>query len=87
VAVSSLFGNQIAVFFVSLAVVLFLWFFRPPVGMGAPWSDILGYFNILDHYYSFFQGMIDMKDVTYFLSLTALGLFVGTVSVQTRRWR
>jgi len=31
-------------------------------------------------------GTINLSDVVYYLSLTALGLFTGTVAIETRRW-
>lgn len=88
VAVSALFANQIAAFFVSLAIVLAIWLIRPqsevPTGLG---NQVLSYLNFIDHYLTFFRGTIDLSDVVYYLSLTALGLFLGTVFVEIRRWR
>jgi ABC-2 type transport system permease protein len=88
VVISSLFTNQIAAFFVSLAVVLLLWFIRPPdSATGGVWNEILTNINFVDHYLNFYRGIIDLKDVFYYLSLTALGLFMGTVIIEARRWR
>jgi hypothetical protein len=33
------------------------------------------------------NGTINLGDIVYYLSLTALGLFVGTTAVEIRRWR
>jgi hypothetical protein len=33
------------------------------------------------------RGRIELGDVVYFISLTALGLFVGTRAIEMRRWR
>jgi hypothetical protein len=33
------------------------------------------------------KGIINLGDIVYFLSLTALGLFVGTTAIEIRRWR
>jgi hypothetical protein len=36
---------------------------------------------------NFYKGTIDLSDIVYYLSLTALALMLGTVSVEMRRWR
>jgi ABC-2 type transport system permease protein len=86
--ISSLFNNQIVVYFISLAVVLALWFVTQlsstTQNLG---TQVLTYLGYIDHFYSFFQGTIDLSDVVYYLSLTSLGLFLGTVSIEMRRWR
>ena len=88
VGISSLFSNQIAAFFVSLAVVLLFWIVRPAAsGTGSLGVELLSYMNFVDHYLSFYQGIIDLSDVIYYVSLTAVGLFLGTVSIEIRRWR
>ncbi len=88
VFISSLFSNQIVTFFVSLLVVLFLWFVSQIAGSsGGLGNTLLTYFGYIDHFYSFFQGTINLSDVVYYLSLTSLALFLGTVAVEMRRWR
>jgi ABC-2 type transport system permease protein len=89
VAVSSLFANQIAVFFATLGIYLVLWLIGIPTqAMGAGGGELVRYLDITEHFYNtFYQGIIDLSDVIYFLSLTALALFLGSVSVETRRWR
>jgi ABC-2 type transport system permease protein len=89
VAVSSLFSNQIAVFFATLGVYLILWLVGlPSQAMGAMGGQLLKYLDLSDQFYStFFQGIIDLSSVTYFVTLTALALFLGTMSVDSRRWR
>lgn len=89
VAVSSLFANQIAVFFATLGIFLVLWLIGIPTQvMGAGGGELLRYLDLTEHFYNtFYQGIIDLSDVIYFLSLTALALFLGSVSVETRRWR
>ncbi len=87
VGISALFNNQIAAFFVTLAVVLFLWFFRLPTSTTGVVKDIAANINFIDHYVTFYRGVIDIKDIAYYLSMTALGLFLGVVAVEVRRWR
>ena len=90
VAMSSFFSNQIAAFFATLAIFLMLWMIGAPAQiMGSSGgATFLSYFDISEHFYnSFFQGVIELKDVIFYLSATALALFLGTISVETRRWR
>jgi ABC-2 type transport system permease protein len=88
VFISSLFNSQVVVFLVSLAIVLVFWLVRPASSTtGGLGSQILSYLNFIDHYLNFFQGTVDLSDIVYYLSLTSLALFLGTVSVEMRRWR
>jgi ABC-2 type transport system permease protein len=88
VAISALFSNQVVAFFVGLGVALVLILVQPSsTGSVGTWSDIVNYVNYLDHFNNFYQGVIDLKDVVYYLSVTALGLFAGSVFVESRRWR
>jgi gliding motility-associated transport system permease protein len=87
VFISSLFSSQVVVFLISLAIVLFFWLVRPPsTATGIP-SQILTYLNFIDHYLNFYRGTIDLSDIVYYLSLTSLALFLGTMSIEMRRWR
>ncbi len=87
--ISSLFNNQVVVFFISLAAMLILWLVIRPLGSdtGGSGNQILTYINLINHYINFYQGTIDLSDVIYYLSLTSLALFLGTVSIEVRRWR
>lgn len=89
VMTSSFFSNQIAAFFASLGILLVLWMISyPSQAMGATGGDLLRYLDLSEHFYStFFRGIIEVKDIVYYLSVTALALFLGSVSVETRRWR
>ena len=86
--ISSLFNNQLVVFLVNLAIVLVFWLIRPASSTtGGLGDQILTYLNFIDHYLPFYRGIIDISDIVYYLSMTALGLFLGTVSIEIRRWR
>ena len=88
VAISALFANQIVAFFVGLGVALVLILVDPSsAGAVGTWNDFLSYMNFLDHFNNFYSGVIDLKDVIYYLSVTALSLFAGSIFVQSRRWR
>ncbi len=89
VAISALFSNQIAAFFTTLGVLLVLWLISLPAqAVGASGGTLLSYLDLSEHFYStLYVGVIDVKDVVYYLSLTVLALFIGSVVVETRRWR
>jgi ABC-2 type transport system permease protein len=89
VAISSLFSNQIAVFFATLGIYLVLWLISmPSQAMGGMGSELLRYLDISEHFYNtFYRGIIDLSDAVYYLSLTALALFLGSLSVEARRWK
>ena len=89
VMMSSIIGNQIAAFFATLGILLLLWMIGIPSQVqGAGGSQLLSYLDMSEHFYPTFQrGLIELKDVVYYLSVIALALFLGSVSVETRRWR
>lgn len=89
VLMSALIPNQIAAFFATLGVLLVLWMIGyPAYAMGSQGSEVLRYLDMSEHfYYTFYEGVIDLKDIVYYLSVTALALFLGSITVETRRWR
>jgi ABC-2 type transport system permease protein len=89
IAVSSLFSNQIPAFLITFLIFLLLWFINFPSQLLGPTSgEIINYVVLRSHFYdSFFQGIIQISDIIYYISVTILALFLGTVSIETRRWR
>ncbi len=87
--ISALFTNQFAAFFVTLGLFFFLWFMISlPANYLPNGGDVLNYLSISTHFtQSMNGGTINLGDIVYYLSLTALGLFVGTTAVEIRRWR
>jgi ABC-2 type transport system permease protein len=89
VFVSSLFKNTIAALIASLGVMLILWVASAPAQFlrGAA-ADIFRNLSITNHYYGGFRaGLIELKSISYYISMTVLALFLGTRSIETRRWR
>jgi len=89
VGISALFNNQISAFFTTLVLFVILWWL-----IGAPASilptggEIFAYLDMSSQVYNNFnEGIIKLSSVVYFLSLTALGLFIGSTAVEVRRWR
>lgn len=87
VGISALFNNQIAAFFATLVSFVFLWWLVGipaqifPVGV-----DVFRYLDMKVHFYNTLNvGVIELTDIIYYLSLTALGLFTGVAAVESRR--
>ena len=88
IAISSLFSNQVVALFAGLVVAVVLILVQNlATSTAGTWSDIVSYLSFLDHFNNFYEGVIDLKDVVYYLSVIALGLFAGSMFVQSRRWR
>jgi ABC-2 type transport system permease protein len=89
VATSSLFTNQIAAFFATEGVLLVFWVISYPAqAMGSVGGTLLRYLDLGEHFYpTFYQGIIESQDIIYFLTLTALALFIGKISIEVRRWQ
>jgi ABC-2 type transport system permease protein len=86
---SSLFSNQIAAFFTTLGILLVFWMIGYPSKiLPGGGSQLFAYLDLSEHFYNtFLRGIVELKDIIYYLSVTVLALFLGTMSVETRRWR
>lgn len=89
VGISAVFSNQIAAFFATMAIFIFLWWLVGfPTSLVPVGSNVFQYLDMKSHFYDTLNvGSINLGDMVYYLSLTALGLFTGTTAVEMRRWR
>jgi ABC-2 type transport system permease protein len=90
VAISSLFSNQVASFITTFGVLIFFWWilniFAQVSGPGP--GAVFRYLDFSNHFYDkLMSGVIELGSLVYLLSVTALALFLGSVSVEMRRWR
>ena len=86
--ISSLTENQIVAGFGTFGVLLALWL----VGWGADFASgiprtLLQYVSIIDHMDGFAKGVVDTKDLVYYLSVIAFALFLTLRSLESKRWR
>lgn len=51
------------------------------------WRDVLEYVGAMGHLSSFQKGLIDTRDVVYFVSITVFFIFLTVRSLESRRWR
>lgn len=87
VLASSLTQNQIIAAVVGFGLVLILWVCDAAGDFtGAPLSNFLRYLSLSNHYFDFSKGIVDTKDVVYYISVIAGALFLSTLSLSSRRW-
>ncbi len=84
---SSLTSNQIVAAVVGGGILIALWF----VGMGAGMmpnglQQAVGYISLSNYFPDFMTGILDTRGVIYYLSVTALFLFLGIRSLENGRW-
>lgn len=89
VGISAVFTNQFAAFFTTLGLFFFLWFMISlPASYLQESGQVLNYLSLSNHFSQTMNiGTINLGDIAYYLSLTVLGLFVGTTAIEIRRWR
>ena len=83
---SSLTKNQIVAFLIALIITLFFhWLFSLiSTNLKGFLGDVLSYLSVRTHYDSITRGVIDSKDLIYFLSITFLGLFASELILAKR---
>lgn len=84
---SALTENQVIAFIVSLFIVFAIFIldkvlFYLPTGLAV----ILEYLSIDYHFANIARGVIDTRDIIYYLSMIGLSLYLATIVLQKRRW-
>ena len=82
-------SNQIVAFLLSLIMCFFFYSgFDLMSGLGFPnvISNIIAQFGISNHYASLSRGVIDSRDVVYFVSLTMFFLLLTRFTLEKRKW-
>ncbi len=85
---SALTSNQMVSAVISFVILLILFIIGQVSGnlsQGA--SDFLTKLSLSDRYDAFIRGIVDLKDVIFFLSFTAVVLFITVQVVEARRYR
>lgn len=87
---SSLTNNQIVAAVLALGILLMFW----ALGLAAALTenlprvrDALTYASLNGHLTDLVNGVIDTKDIVYYLTFTGIALFLSVQSLETRRWR
>jgi len=80
--------NSIIAFIVAFAISFALYLFgRLTQFVPATLQPILAFLSIEAHFENISRGVIDSRDVIYYLSVIAVSLLVATTSLESRRWR
>ncbi len=88
VFLSSTTRNQIVAVAVTFFASLGLWVAEAvSVFNTAAWARAVGYLSILSHYEAFARGLIQSKDVIFFVTFTFFWLFLTVRSLESLRWR
>ncbi|HHT9119069.1 MAG TPA: ABC transporter permease [Candidatus Hypogeohydataceae bacterium YC41] len=85
---SALTKNQIIAGVLGIVSLLILFYLGYAVSGTEGWYvPVLQYIGTFDHWEPFTKGLVDTKDVIYYLSITVLCLFVTVRLVESRKWR
>jgi ABC-2 type transport system permease protein len=80
--------NQIIAGAATFAICLLLWVLSWVSSYNeAAWAQAIAYCSILTHFEPFSKGVIDTKDLVFYLSAIFLGLFMTARSLESLRWR
>ena len=86
--ISTLTRNQIVAGAAGFALALILWILNWTTSFGnSATVQVLNYLSIVSHMDSFSRGVIDTKDLVYYVSMIFLGLFLTARSLESLRWR
>jgi ABC-2 type transport system permease protein len=85
---STLTRNQIVAGILGFGLALVFWILswldQP---MASMWEKVLAYLGVTTHMDDMVRGVIDIKDLVFYLSATTFGLFLAHQSVESQRWR
>ena len=85
---SSLTENQIVAVLLSFGLLLLLWLIDWSASFAGPTAaKILEYVSIIQHLRDFQRGVIDTKDVIFYLSFIFFSLFLTSRIIESQRWR
>jgi ABC-2 type transport system permease protein len=88
VMASSLTRNQIVAFILAFAISFALFIFGQVVQFAPDWlAPVLSYLSMGNHFESFSRGIVDSRDVLFYLSLMAVALVIATASLESRKWK
>jgi ABC-2 type transport system permease protein len=86
--VSSLTENQIIAAVSAFALLLLFWIIGWQQEIGSPgWGSVFAALSMMDHYDAFIRGVIDTRDLVYYLSFIYFFLFLTKRQLESRRWR
>ncbi|MGE5569873.1 MAG: ABC transporter permease [Rhodospirillales bacterium] len=86
--VSTLTRNQIIAVGGTFAICLVLWVIDWVTAYdSSTWAEVLRYLSVVTHFETFAKGVLDSKDVVFYVSMIFFGLFLTARSMESLRWR
>lgn len=80
--------NQIIAAFATFGVCLMLWVLDSVSAFNQEaWAKVIAYVSVVSHFEPFAKGVVDSKDVIFYLSMIFFGLFLSARSLESLRWR
>jgi ABC-2 type transport system permease protein len=88
ILISSLTENQIVAAVATFGTLLIFWVIAwASDSAGGTLGRVLSHISLTEHFDSFAKGVLDTKDLIYYLDLTILALFLTLRSLESKRWR
>ena len=85
--ISALTESQAVAFFITFFVLGALWLFGDLASKaGGTLAIVLNYVSFQSRLSNFWRGLVDSRDVVFFLSVTALSLMVAFRALERRKW-
>ena len=85
---STLSSNQIVSAVVGGGILFGLWFLGAVESFATgALKELIPFLSLSHHFTDFTRGIVDTRSIVYYLSVTALFLFLSRGSIQTARWR
>jgi len=86
--VSSLTDSQVVASSCTFVVLLLFWILTwNEAAVSSSVVTVLSQVSTFDHYYSFARGVIDLKDLVYFVIFAGFFFFLTLRSMESRQWR
>ncbi len=80
--------NQIVAGVGTFAICLMLWVLDWVSSFeSAAWAKVISYMSVVAHFEPFSKGVVDTKDVIFYVSMIFFGLFLTARSMESLRWR
>ncbi len=84
---SSLTESQIIAAIVSVVGLIFMWLLQGIApGLGGIWSKVLSWFSLYSRSEDFFVGILSLGPIVYYLSFSAVFIFLTIRVIEKRRW-
>lgn len=85
---SSVTSNQIVAAVVGGGILFALWFLRVPAELiPGGGGEFIAFFSLSSHFPGFVRGIIDTRAIVYYVSVTAVFLYMTIRSIEADRWR